>query len=521
MKLTGRMLESTNLIAALFLISSFLAVSSPDSANADSSTLRIPLGADIGVPDPDIFYAVEGLVVTTNVYDGLVRYKAGTNEIEPALAEKFEVSGDGLQYTFHIRPNVKFHDGTSLDAAAIKTSFERRIKLQSGPSYMLADVAEMTTPDVMTLQLTLKRPVSAFMDWLAGPYAPRAISPKALSENGGSDLAQGWLGTHDAGTGPYMIGEWNVGIGYTLKAFDGYWDGAPFFKTVEFPIVPDASTRALQLEQGDLDMILSGLPTSSIDSFRGKSGFQVLDLPAIDKAMVLMRPDNGVLADPDLRQAIRKGLDRKSLVNNVYGMAASVSSDFYPEGLLPDGMAPDDPKQDMESLKAKVASLPKKELVLAVPVEYGVAARALADSIQVQLAGAGLEVSVHDVPIATIFDMVSKPELRPDALLLVATSDTANPDAHIRIYFYTGAPVNSLGCSVPQADAAMDKGLYASNKEEIQSSYVTAAKMILDAGCVVNIADVKDTVIAKDQFTGITHDAAVPTAIRLGDVKLK
>ena len=97
------------------------------------------------VPDPDIFYELEGNSVTTSVYEGLVRYKPNSTVIEGALATKWVISPDGLTYTFTLRPNVKFHDGTPLNSEAMKFSFERRTKVNSAPAYMLADVTSRTT----------------------------------------------------------------------------------------------------------------------------------------------------------------------------------------------------------------------------------------------------------------------------------------------------------------------------------------------------------------------------------------
>ena len=78
------------------------------------------------VPDPDIFYELEGNAVTTSVYEGLIRYKPDSNQFEGALATKWTVSPDGKTYTFTLRPNVKFHDGTTMDSTAVEKSFQRR-----------------------------------------------------------------------------------------------------------------------------------------------------------------------------------------------------------------------------------------------------------------------------------------------------------------------------------------------------------------------------------------------------------
>ena len=131
------------------------------------------------VPDPDIFYETEGNQVTMSTYEGLVRYQQDppSNEIEPLLATKWEKSPDGLKYTFTLRPDVKFFDGTEFNSEALKTSFERRTAVDQGPAYMLAEVASYETPDPLTFVVNLKRPVSAFMDYLAAPYGPEGDQP--------------------------------------------------------------------------------------------------------------------------------------------------------------------------------------------------------------------------------------------------------------------------------------------------------------------------------------------------------
>ena len=84
--------------------------------------VNIPFSADMQVPDPDIFYEVEGNSVTTSVYEGLVRYKPDSAKVEPAAGRELDVSPDGLTYTFKLRPGVKFHDGTPFDSAALKSA---------------------------------------------------------------------------------------------------------------------------------------------------------------------------------------------------------------------------------------------------------------------------------------------------------------------------------------------------------------------------------------------------------------
>src|SRR4030088_2605745 len=94
------------------------------------STINLGFTADMQVPDPDVFYEIEGNAVVTSVYEGLVQYANGSSQIAPALATSWDVAPDGMTYTFHLRPNVPFHDGTgTLTSSDVKASFSRRTAL--------------------------------------------------------------------------------------------------------------------------------------------------------------------------------------------------------------------------------------------------------------------------------------------------------------------------------------------------------------------------------------------------------
>ena len=110
------------------------------ASGPSTKTLHMAFNADMQVPDPDIFYEVEGNEVVTSAYEGLVRYKPNSAAIEGALATSWTVSPDGLTYTFKLRPNVKFQTGPAEDANSWIASFKRRTDLGSvsAPGYMLA-----------------------------------------------------------------------------------------------------------------------------------------------------------------------------------------------------------------------------------------------------------------------------------------------------------------------------------------------------------------------------------------------
>ena len=494
------------------------------SAKTPSDTLRFAFLADMQVPDPDIFYEGEGLGVTLSVYDGLLSYKPDSSDFAPGLAESWEVSADGLTYTFHLRSGVKYHDGTVMQASDFITSFARRTKVNQGPAYMLADITSTTAPDASTLVVKMKHPVEPFLHFMACPWSPKGVSPALIASKAvGDDLAQEWLTTHDAGTGPYTISEFVPSSHYTLVAYDGYWGPKPDFTTIDIQIIPDVTTQRLKLEAGDLDLVTKGLPIGDVESLSKNSKVTVTRYPVATKTALYFNATSGMFMDKALRQAVRDALDVPALIEPSYGDTAKVSTQFYPAGFYPDGVAPDSPTKDTSKLEALVKTLESKKVDLAVDEQGGATDRRVAELIQTQLQALGLDVTVRGMPTSQTFAMSGQPDVpRPDLLLDVAGGDALHADTEVRIFFRTGAqPLNWYNYSDPAVDEAMDAGLSSSTTEEATEHYAEVAKLIVDQAWLVNLADIQDVVITSAGVTNVVHDLAAGHTVRLGELKKK
>lgn len=495
--------------------------SNSGSAGTTASTLRMAFTADMQVPDPDIFYELEGNQVVTSVYEGLVRYRPNAPEIEGALAESWTVSPDGLTYTFKLRPGVKFQDGTPMDSTAWAESFKRRTDVNSAPAYMLADVASTGTPDPSTFVVTLKTPVSPFLDYLAAPYGPKAVSPTVLKEQGGSDFAQGYLKSRSAGTGPYYISKFQPGTGYELTANANYWDGPPSYEKVEISIIPEMSTQRLKLEGGELDLIVHGLPVADVESFRKNPKFTVNEFPILLKTALAVNANKGPFANKDVRLALQSAFDKQALVKDIYQSQAVASTQIYPKGMIDPTMAIDPSKVDPAALKAAVAKLPAadRKVDFAYSEDEGGTIPRLAETIQTTLANAGLEVTVRAMPIAQVFDLVNQTTTAPDLLLWTMNPDAVQPDTWIRIFMRTGGALNFLNCSVPEADALMDQGLSTLDPAAAAKLYGAAGDAVVASGCYTTLADNKEIVVARKGITGFTHQLPTSYTVRLKDLK--
>jgi peptide/nickel transport system substrate-binding protein len=510
------------------------ATASSSAAPSDSATPPVPAAGsgkpievlrtaffnDMQVPDPDVFYEVEGNQVTMSTYEGLLRYKlGGTTEIEPLLAKSYAVSSDALTYTFKLQSGVTFVDGTSFDSSAAKFSFERRLKVNNAPAYMLTDIASYETPDPLTFIIKMKKPVSAFLDYLACPYGPKMVSPALIKANEKKDdAAQDWIRTHSAGTGPYEIDEFTLGQRYVLKAVSKYWGAKPMVGSIDIAIIPDASTQTLQLEGGDLDFVHAP-PLATIESFKGKAGFDTVKFPAFQKTVLKINPNKAPFGDKALRQALRQAIDRTKLVADVFGDIATVSKSMLPGGMLPDGLGKDAYSYDPAPLKALVAKLPADQRNLTLNyAQFNVNDARLAEAVSAELKDAGLTVIVKPITTALLFDLRNTPQTAPNLLIETANPDASHPDTYERIFYSTEGFLNYLKASVPAADAEMDLGLASVDVATMQGHYSKAAELLFDDATFITIADVQAVYLVRQGITGFGSTAAAPLSLNASSV---
>ncbi|HKJ62351.1 MAG TPA: ABC transporter substrate-binding protein, partial [Hyphomicrobiales bacterium] len=211
--------------------------------------------------DPHAVTAVNDFRILMNIYDGLVRYKSGTLEVEPALAESWTISDDGLTYTFKLREGVKFHDGSDFNAEAVKFNFERMLNEDhpyhdTGPfplSFFFSAVDKVEAPDPQTVVFTLKEPYAPFLSNLAYPTG-LIVSPEAVKKYGKD------FGRNPSGTGPFKFAEWESNAKVVVEANADYWDGAPKLQAVVFRPITDPNTRVAEMLSGGVDVMVEVPP---------------------------------------------------------------------------------------------------------------------------------------------------------------------------------------------------------------------------------------------------------------------
>jgi len=246
----------------------------------DVSTYIFGFSSDPSSLDPSVVFD-DSSIQMGRVYETLVHVEPDMT-VEPALATSWDTSEDGLTWTFKLREGVKFHDGSTFDAEAVRFSLERTKEMNKGAAYILLVIEEMDILDTYTIQFALTDP--APLDYILGSqYGAYIMSPSYVREHEvNEDYGQAWLAEHTSGTGPYMLTEWIHGQQVTLKKFDDYWGGweGKHVDTVIIKVIRDTSTAAILLAEGQLDSTWT-LPFETIDAVRDNADYIVFDSPTL------------------------------------------------------------------------------------------------------------------------------------------------------------------------------------------------------------------------------------------------
>lgn len=298
------------------------------AAQAQPKILRVAATASVTTWDPSASFSTEALYMA-NLYEPLMWINPdGT--FNPALAESWETSEDGLTWTFHLRDGVKFHDGEPLTADAVVKSIQRTIDLDTGAAWIWWMVDKMQAVDEKTVEITLTTPYP--LDRVAAStYAAWIISPAAAAQD------SAWFEeAREAGTGPWMLESYKPDEEIVLTRFEDYWGGWEDnqFDKVVISIVPEQVVQAQMLEGGEVDLALS-LPVESLESFRANSDFTVYEDATLFNYVGFMNTKKPPLDDKRVRQAIAYAIPYDDVVEVATGGLGQQARGPVPHGLWP------------------------------------------------------------------------------------------------------------------------------------------------------------------------------------------
>ena len=318
----------TSVIGALLASAIALPVTTPAFAG-NNDTVVIGLQAEPVTFDPTQISDLNTARVVHRIYEGLVGIKYGTYDLEPRLAESWEISADELVYTFKLRAGVKFHDGTDFNAEAVKFSFERQ-RDENHPAHgeltyrgvnsYLGPVDTIDVVDDLTVRITLKNPSGPFLARVTG-MTMKIVSPQALTKHGDD------VGQFPAGTGPYKLDEWEPGIRAKLTANTDYWGDAPAIKNLIYVPIVEPAARLSAVTTGEIDLTID-VPFDSLADLEANPDVELKQGASAHVWFIVL---NTQLSDPPfdnvlVRQAMNHAVDKEGIVNDILQGTAVVST---------------------------------------------------------------------------------------------------------------------------------------------------------------------------------------------------
>ena len=284
---------------------------------ADKSDIVVAVDADVDTLHPTDFSTTVELGVLNQIYDTLLYYSPdGTKDPEPRIAESYEISDDGLDYTFHLRDGVTFHDGTPVTADDVVFSIElyKASEYQGSQISMLSSV-EAT--DEHTVVCHLDAPYSPFLQGICSPM----IASKAYYESSEDDFVN-----NPIGTGPYKFVSRAKGSNIKLEANEDYYRGAPEIKEVTFEVIPDSSTKAIALQTGEVNF--AEIDSATKPQLEANPAITIAEVPTSAFSYIAMNTEKEPFNDVKVRQAINYAIDRDNLVAVCYDGEAEVNSNI-------------------------------------------------------------------------------------------------------------------------------------------------------------------------------------------------
>lgn len=464
--------------------------------------------------DPHVATSLNDFRILVNLYEGLVRFRPGTLEPEPALAQAWEISADGRRYTFHLRKGVRFHDGNPFDAQAVKFNFERMLDEDhpfhhTGPfplAFFFDKIEQIEVIDPHTLVLQLSEPFAPLLANLAYPTG-LMVSPAAVRRFDKD------YGRHPAGTGPFRFGDWQPRRRVMLGRNPDYWGEPSRSRVLVFQPLTDPMTRVAELMAGGIDLVTE-LSPDNVALLRDDPRFKVHEQTGPHLWFLILNTRSGPFRDKRVRQAANYAIDKQALVEQVLQDTATVAAGPVPKAF---GWAYDEQLEPNPYDPARARVLLQEagygdgvKLRLLVPSSGSgmLAPVQMATAIQGDLARVGVQVTIETYEWNTYLAKVNRglegqaemAEMAwmtndPDTLPYLALRSGALPEqGGFNSGYYQNTRVDDL---IEQARASTDRALRADLYRQLQ-------RLVQEDAPWVFVASWRQNAVATDRLQGFS-----------------
>lgn len=314
----------------------------PDPEAKAGGAITITYKDDVATLDPAIGYDWQNWSMIKSLFDGLMDYVPGTTELRPGLAESYEMSDDGLTYTFHLRPGVKFHNGREMTADDVKYSLDR-VTLPATQSPGAGFFASIKGADAMadgsatalegvsvvdpqTVKIELSRPDATFLHVMALNFSH--IVPKEAVE-----AANGDFGHQPIGTGAFKLKEWTTGQRVVFEKNPDYWlTGFPYLDQITFEIGQEPVVALLRLQNGEVDVPGDGIPPAKFTEVMAdpEQKARVVEGGQLQTGYVTMNVTQPPFDKVEVRRAVNMALNKDRIVQMINNRAIPANQPLPP-----------------------------------------------------------------------------------------------------------------------------------------------------------------------------------------------
>jgi peptide/nickel transport system substrate-binding protein len=260
-------------------------------------------------------------VLYSNVFEGLTRFM-GDGAIVPGLAQSWEISDDGLSYTFTLRSGVTFHDGTTMDAEDVKFSLDRILAKDSANAQkaLFTAISTVEVIDPQTVRLTLSEPNGSMLFNLAWGDAV-IVAPESIDA----------IKQTPIGTGPFKFDLWNQGDRIEMSRYDGYWGNAPALDKATFKFISDPTAAFAAVMAEDVDVFSAFPAPENLPQFEADPRFQVLVGSTEGETILSINNKQAPFDDLRVRRAVAHAIDRQAIIDGaMFGYGTPIGTHFAP-----------------------------------------------------------------------------------------------------------------------------------------------------------------------------------------------
>jgi peptide/nickel transport system substrate-binding protein len=453
--------------------------------------------------DPRVGLDAQSERIDALIFDDLLTRDQHFN-MQPGLAERWEIP-DPLTYIFHLHQGVKFHDGRPLTSRDVQWTFDSLLqgKIRSTKSAAYRFVSRIDAPDDSTVIFHLKEPDATLLWNLSG--AAMGIVPYGS----GAEVAQ-----HPIGSGPFRFVSAELDKEAVIDRNDEYWGERAHLQRVRFAVVPDDTTRALELRKGSADVESNALSLDTVMALVNDPHLQVLHASGTVLAYLAFNLRDPILKNVRVRQAMAYAIDRQPLIHYLmHDFARPAASLLPPESwAYSDAVRvyPHDPQRARQLLdQAGYRAVNGVRFHLTMKTSPEVSTRMLAAVLQQQLHDVGIELDIRSFESATFFSDVTHGEFQFYSLRWVGGNE--DPDMFELVFHSARIPPNGANRGAyanPRVDALIDQARKESNPNTRKQLYAEIQRVLADDLPYINLWYQHNVLVATKRVTKLTLNSS-------------